>query len=566
MMADRVAAVDACLADDGALLVTIDDAELHHLKLMLDELLGARRHIGTVVIESNPRGRGINRHYATCHEYMLVYAKEPERARIVDRPLTRAQAREYRHGAGEGAFRLLPFRRSGGLSTPGERPNSEYALYCDDDGRLVAVGGARTAPPPAPYEAREVLWLEGEELASAPLGEAGSRLAGLRRVLPIDAEGRRRIWRWADRKKVLAAAARGEFVIKLSEGAPVVLLRDPIKGGRKPKTVWQGARYDASAHGTNLLQAMFGARATFGYPKSLHAVRDALQGVVGEDREALVVDLFGGSGTTAHAVLELNREDGGARRFALAEMGEYFDDVTCARVIKAAYSKTWRNGQPLRDAPASVLIQRLRLERYEDMLDALTLAAPEGAASLLAKSPALADAYVGARMFGAQARAALRPRLDDPFGERARVRHGGGATEATVDWVETFNLLLGLRVRHRGARFHRAATFDLERSAAALSPCPSGHGWSFQVVAGETPAGARALILWRSHRGDPARDCLALAAVYAGLPAGLRRGVDVLWTNGDCDLAARRGPEDSWELRRIEDELERLLRPGEAPA
>lgn len=151
MISDRVSAAYRTLDEDGVLMITIDDEELYDLKAVLDSIIGTERYIGTIVIQSNPRGRGINSFYATCHEYCLCYAKNPELTEIIDCELTAEQESEYTGGDDEIAYRLLPFRRSGGWSTPEDRPNSEFSLFFDENGKLFAVGGERKEEVPAEY-------------------------------------------------------------------------------------------------------------------------------------------------------------------------------------------------------------------------------------------------------------------------------------------------------------------------------------------------------------------------------------------------------------------------------
>jgi adenine-specific DNA-methyltransferase len=99
------------------------------------------------------------------------------------------------------------------------------------------------------------------------------------------------------------------------------------------KTHWVDSRYDANAYGTKLLSDLV-PNANFLFPKSLWNVYDCLYAIVGEDPNALVMDFFGGSGTTAHAVLELNKRDGGNRQFILCEQMEYVQTVTKERIRK----------------------------------------------------------------------------------------------------------------------------------------------------------------------------------------------------------------------------------------
>ena len=383
MMYDRIAPLLGMLSSDGIVLLAIDDEEVYRLKLAMDQVLGEENFLGSIVVQSNPRGRGISSYYATSHDYYLVYAAEAEQAIIVNQPLTEDQAKEFRHSDEESRYRLLPFRRSGGLSTPDERPNSEFTLYFSQSiGRIFGVGGDRKQPYPAQYEPISILCatkdtFEVSEIEPAQFWKTAPKDTVA--ILPVDSDESRRVWRWSNRYKILEAAHLGEFVVQTSTGRDSVLLKDRMKDGRKPKTVWSESKYDASSHGTNLLQDILGGRGLFGYPKSLFSTRDAIHSVAGNDRSAVIIDMFAGSGTTGHAVMQLNREDGGRRKFILAEMGQYFDAVLLPRIKKIVYSPEWKNGKPKGKATEEEtlrgprIVKYIRLESYEDALDGIEL-------------------------------------------------------------------------------------------------------------------------------------------------------------------------------------------------
>ena len=105
--------------------------------------------------------------------------------------------------------------------------------------------------------------------------------------------------------------------------------------GKKPKTLWYDPQYSATTYGTKLLNDILG-ESRFSYPKSLHLVEDCLRYWAPSD--AVILDFFGGSGTTAHATINLNKENGGERKYILAEVAEYFDSVLKERVQKVVYS------------------------------------------------------------------------------------------------------------------------------------------------------------------------------------------------------------------------------------
>ena len=315
MIADRVSAAYETLDENGVLMITIDDEELYDLKAVLDTVIGAERYIGTIVIQSNPRGRGINSFYATCHEYCLCYAKNPELAEIVDQELTTEQESAYTGDDDEIAYRLLPFRRSGGWSTPQDRPNSEFSLFFDEQGKLFAVGGERTEEVPAEYVPSCILTIEDGNVVSYSESAFLQKYPSAFKIMPIDTSGLCRVWRWSDREKILRAGEAGDFVLKTEKSYAYVQLKDRIKGGRKPKTIWCDSKYDSSSHGTNLLKSMFGERNVFGFPKSVYSTKDSLHSIVGNDEQSIVLDLFGGSATTGHAVILLNRKDQRKRKY-----------------------------------------------------------------------------------------------------------------------------------------------------------------------------------------------------------------------------------------------------------
>lgn len=282
MIADRVSAAYETLDENGVLMITIDDEELYDLKAVLDTVIGAERYIGTIVIQSNPRGRGINSFYATCHEYCLCYAKNPELAEIVDQELTTEQESAYTGDDDEIAYRLLPFRRSGGWSTPQDRPNSEFSLFFDEQGKLFAVGGERTEEVPAEYVPSCILTIEDGNVVSYSESAFLQKYPSAFKIMPIDTSGLCRVWRWSDREKILRAGEAGDFVLKTEKSYAYVQLKDRIKGGRKPKTIWCDSKYDSSSHGTNLLKSMFGERNVFGFPKSVYSTKDSLHSIVGK--------------------------------------------------------------------------------------------------------------------------------------------------------------------------------------------------------------------------------------------------------------------------------------------
>lgn len=243
-----------------------------------------------------------------------------------------------------------------------------------------------------------------------------------------------------------------------------------------------------------------------------HSVR-FYEKLVSSMDDSSVLDYFAGSGTTGHAVINLNREDGGKRKYILVEMGEHFETVLKPRIEKVVYSPNWKNGKPQdSDQGVSHCFKYMTLESYEDALTNLELADAGGSV------PAgLFDQYLLRYMLRTEARASRLSTEDfrKPFDFTLNVAaDASGATEPRkVDLVETFNWLLGLRVRSLVSRREKG----------------------YVRVEGELPDGRRALILWRDCEKI---DDAALAGTLERLSINLRSDADfdVFYVNGDHAL------------------------------
>lgn len=213
--------------------------------------------------------------------------------------LTEQQKLAFNHEDEIGKYQLSPFRRSGGYSTPEERPNSYYPIYYNK-------------------KENEFSLEKKEEYIE---------------IFPIDTEGKKRVWRQT-RPSFLKLIEKGEIICKKSKGKHTLYIKDRIPEGRKTKTIWIDSKYDASAHGTILLKGMFDGEKVFSYPKSIHAVKDTINLMTQHGGDDIVLDFFAGSGTTGHAVLELNKQDGGKRQFILVEQLEEHISVCKERLEK----------------------------------------------------------------------------------------------------------------------------------------------------------------------------------------------------------------------------------------
>lgn len=251
----------------------------------------------------------------------------------------------------------------------------------------------------------------------------------------------------------------------------------------------------------------------------------------------VVLDYFAGSGTTGHAVINLNREDGGRRKFLLVEMADYFDTVLLPRIQKVMYCPNWKDGKPVDYPQPSLagmwpewvartprLVKVIRLEGYEDALHNLVTEetlARERERAAATKEAVGADAYrlryLARLPLEASATMLATENLAHPFRYTLEVLTDEGPATRVVDLVETFNYLVGLRVR-------RVETWR------------SDDGRAYRAISGEKADGKRVLVLWRDMEGlDPEAERAFLEAKLTSVGAN---GGSPLWDeiliNGDC--------------------------------
>jgi adenine-specific DNA-methyltransferase len=447
------------LSDESVVAIAIDDFENEHLSKCLDQVFTPAGRLGTLIVEIKPSGRTTDRFFATSHEFYHFFGVAGCTAEIAFFKLSEEAKLAYNEADDDGAHKWRDFLRTGGFSTPEERPNSFYPIYYN----------------PENNEAR---------LETFP---------GSIEILPIDSEGKRRVWRKTPPSFLEHYEEKEIKFEQRNSGQWKVLLIDRIKDGVRPKSVWVGSKYDAASHGTKLLKKLFGT-SEFGFPKALGATQDVVFCAMGDSSNGVVADFFGGSGTTGHAVINLNREDKGQRKYLLVEMGEHFETVLVPRLKKVVYSTDWKEGKPQsRNTGISHAFKIVRLEGYEDTLNNLHLRrTPEQAAALAKGGETNRDQYLLGYFLDVES-AGSKSLLDlaqfrDPFAYKLNIAtsSAGETKETTVDLVETFNWLLGLKVKH----------IDHQRG--------------FITVTGERRAGGRCLILWRSLSTDEKADNAAL--------------------------------------------------------
>ncbi len=360
--------------------------------------------------------------------------------------------------------------------------------------------------------------------------------------------------------------------------------------------------FGTTGQATTALRHMFG-RDVFGRPKPLSMLQYLISLPLDQTSPGTVLDFFAGSGTTGHAVINLNREDGGERKFILVEMGEQFDTVLLPRLKKATYSSKWEDGRPIEPVTAEEaersprIIKVARLESYEDTLNSLNVTTvasrrERSENGKLLRFLEVRDVAGSSRErhllrytldVDAQRNASLFPvdRLVDPTAYTLKVKRPGSdeSRETPVDLIETFNWLLGLRVSRLWAPVEYRAEFarDAEgrlRIDGELSETAGGPWW-FRAVEGQLPDNRRALIIRRKRPGGDTvdgieQDNLVLnewfkVQDWAGVGGAGATSLDVVYANGDHNLLVVRPIGARWEAHLLEEHFFRLMFEDDGP-
>ncbi|QMB02989.1 site-specific DNA-methyltransferase [Escherichia fergusonii] len=523
LMESRLELGKKMLSKDGILCCTIDDYEVNNLSKLIQNIFGELA--GTVAIRIKPSGRPIPNGFALAHEY-AIFARNNENTPIARLDRTEEQLARYREKDNEGEFFWEMLRKAGSNSSRSDRPTMYYPFYLASDGSIRL--------PYAEYESstEEYINIEppkDDEVAIWPTKDDGS-------------PGR---WYFAyDKAKILASSLKA---VKQDNGSYYIYYRRRPNAGVQPLSFWADAKYSATEHGTALIKKLFGNSNVFSYPKSIFAVEDCLKVAGAKEKNSLVLDYFSGSGTTGHAVINLNRHDKGNRKFILVEQGEYFNSVTKPRILKALFSNEWTNGQATNNDYVSAIVKTVILESYEDSLNNIELKNIKGCNDLFEiTSEQVCSDYLLNYMLDAESRESILnlDKFKYPFNYNMSVSiDSAGATERkNIDLVETFNYLIGLHVK--------SIESDIARG--------------YVRIEGTLPTGERTLILWR--------DCDKIG--YEELNKYANRfdlyakenTFDVIYINGDHNLptAFTVDEEDgeivrSLKIRQIEPEFLNLM-------
>jgi adenine-specific DNA-methyltransferase len=345
LLENRLSISKDFLSENGILCMTIGHTELHNARNLISQIFGEANVLGLVSIKNNPSGRSTVKGFSLANEY-AIFATRTEKNAIGMLPRTEGQLAQYDQEDEKGRFQWRNFLRAGGANDfRTARPRLFYPLIVSDNNVRI---------PKLDWDNATNSWILEEK-----------PVTGERVVYPIS-NGIEYTWRVG--VESLQNRLTDVRVRYSRRGEPIIEIKfRPDNEGVLPKTIWDNKLYNATAYGTSLLRDIIGRPQSFSFPKSVYAVADSIR-VCTSDRNACVLDFFAGSGTTAHAVINLNRQDGGRRKYILVEMADYFDTVLLPRIKKVVFSDDWKDGKAQNGQGISHFVKYYQLEQYEDVL------------------------------------------------------------------------------------------------------------------------------------------------------------------------------------------------------
>ena len=309
MIYPRLKVARDLLSDDGVIFISIDDNEVENQKKLCNEIFGESNFIAQLATVMNLKGNNDQFGFAGTHEYTLVYAKSILNIEDLNGiSLTEEDYADYTEQDEHGKYKIgATLMRTGEAGFRIKRPKGFYPIYVACD-----------------YTSFDVIRHNDTDIV----------------VYPLTKEGVEMSWR---RSPENLHQTRNEFVIKkTSNGISFYKkqrLEEDMKRGKKPKTLFYKPEY-SSGNGTGMLKELFQGR-LFDNPKPIALISDFIK--IGTNNESIILDFFSGSATTAHAVMKLNAEDGGNRKFIMVQLPEKTEEKSEA--YKAGYKNICEIGK-----------------------------------------------------------------------------------------------------------------------------------------------------------------------------------------------------------------------------
>lgn len=295
MMFPRLKLLKELLAENGVIFISIDDNEQANLKLICDEIFGSKNFLCQIIVQSNKRGQTYKQ-ISKTHEYLLCYQKTD----LTEIGEFDTDGENLDKKDKWGSFSERELRNRNPKFGQFNRPNLFYPIYVnpslrDDDGNY----------PIQPETAPNTI-----------------------EVLPYNSKGEASCWRWGKDKLNKHIGSTKDIFAKQTRSGEWRIFEKYRKGTVKAKSLWLDTKYISEQGTTEFTKLELDK--SFDFPKPIDLIKDCL--ILANNPNAIVLDSFSGSGTTAHAVLSLNKQDGGNRKFICIEMEDYAEQITAERI------------------------------------------------------------------------------------------------------------------------------------------------------------------------------------------------------------------------------------------
>jgi len=447
---DRIRLAKPFLNDLGIFFCSIDDNENYRMREVLHVLFGDENYLYELVWNL---GTGTQAgHFTRMHEYIEAFAKN----------------------------------------------KSNLPNFSNEKGGIIAHGALKKiskANPPSEITFPAGIDFEGEDAVfEGVLGGSEKEIIKSGKMIfkngklaePVTIEAG-----WAMRNQILSWLkgeetydTKGQKVIRFYFNSQGILWYEKEKSRENPPTIL--TKIGTTKEGSTELKNIIGIL-PFPFPKPSNLIRYLLR--LSANHSNTILDFFAGSGTTGHAVINLNREDGGHRKYILVEMGEYFDTVLKPRIQKVVFSADWKDGVPQNtDTGVSHMFKYMYLEQYEDTLNNIVFTLPDGTVqrTLFDKEGYFLNYMLDFESRESPCRLNI-DMLERPFEYEMKIMENGVIKKKKIDLVETFNYLIGLDVE----KYY--ATEDGERK--------------YIVVWGTDRNGNKTVVIWRNSDDiDPKKD------------------------------------------------------------
>ena len=497
LMNNRLRLANNLMAQNAVEIVAIDEIEQTKLGELLQGL-NPEKSVLPVTVVHNPSGQqGDNFSFVNEFAY-FVYPNIKGIIGLEDRPESDWDTRTFRDNSGNSNLRT-------------DAANCFYPIYVRDN-KIIGFGDVcdDTFHP----KGRNVVGTDGTIA-----------------IYPIDNNQIEK--KWVFERGTVESILDELWVKDVSGGIDIMRTKKRFRH----KTTWTDKRFSANSYGSALLTAM---DVKFSYPKSIYNVLECVNAGCSDDSKGYVLDFFGGSGTTAHAVVLQNYMNNSKRKYMLVEMGNYFETATKSRVEKCIYAtepKAWKKGKPVSRKGISQCFKYIRLEQYEDTLNNLQLKSQHLEFKEGDEKAGFEETYFLRYMLDTETKGDLfnLEWFKNPFAMSLKTTKDNELVDTPVDMVETFNYLIGLNVE----------TLRYPKEG-------------YCVVEGYTHIGnEHTLVIWRDCNkvSNEALNEFFRKQAYSTTDSEF----DKIYVNGDNTLPNIKTDEEHWKVMLIEEEFKKRM-------